>query len=329
MEKKKDLFPPVSESIIRAIRESDAVAVTSHVNPDGDAVFSSLAMARILSAMGKNVRLFNDGEFKRKEIMEYASLFSASVDDAFLALEPLVIVLDCSTEDRPGKVYQALRGNRVIVIDHHASGTPFYKEELSYILPLSPSTTLLVDEIRKALGIPLDKTLAEYLLSGFLTDTGFFHFISDVQAPSSFEKVTSFIKEGLNPYELYDRMHDGRKLEDVKNVASIIENSESCLGGKVIIAYERKDYQGTERPGDSVYPSLLECEGVKAVILIKEKEDAIEFGFRAKRGSGLDVGALASSLSGGGHALAAGATVKGLKLREAKAFIIEKIAPLI
>ena len=46
MEKKKDLFPPVSDDIIKAIRESDAVAVTSHVNPDGDAVFSSLAMAR-------------------------------------------------------------------------------------------------------------------------------------------------------------------------------------------------------------------------------------------------------------------------------------------
>ena len=62
MEKKKDLFPPVSDDIIKAIRESDAVAITSHVNPDGDAVFSSLAMARILSALGKNVRLFNDDE---------------------------------------------------------------------------------------------------------------------------------------------------------------------------------------------------------------------------------------------------------------------------
>lgn len=329
MEKKKSLFHPIPEALIRAVEESSCIAIISHVNPDGDAIFSSLALSCILGKLGKEVHLFNDGPFSRKEIMGYAHLFSSSVNEEVKEKHPLVVILDCSTEDRPGMVYQELKGGKTIVIDHHASGRAFYDEELSYIVPLSPSTTLLVDELRIALGVELEKEFAEYLLLGFLTDTGFFHFISDIQAPDSFKKVSSFISTGLNPYELYDRMHDGRKLDDVKLVARILEECEPALGGKVIIAYEKKDSLSSERPGDSVYPALLECEGVKVVVLIKEKENGIEFGFRAKRNANVDVGALASSLSGGGHVLAAGATVENLKSEDAKSFILEKLRPLV
>ena len=329
MEKKKSLFRPINKELIDALKSSKSIAIISHINPDGDAVFSSLAMKSILEKMDKKVYLFNDGPFKRKEIMEYESLFSSSVSDPVIKEHPLVVILDCSTEDRPGNVYQALKGNKTIVIDHHASGHPFYKEELSYIVPLSPSTTLLVDELREALGVELDRRTAEYLFIGFLTDTGFFHFISDEQAPESFEKVATFVSTGLNPYEIYDRLHDGRKMGDIKRAALMIEKSIEELDGKVIIAYEPSDKDAKERPGDSVYPALLEAEGVKVVVLIKEKDGAIEFGFRAKRNSGVDVGALASKLSGGGHALAAGATVKNLKVEDAKSFILEKLKPLV
>ena len=326
---KRNLFHPVSDAILNAIRESSEIAVISHVNPDADAIFSSLAMESILSQLGKKVHLLNDGPFKRREIMAYESRFTSIVSDKLKNSSPLVMILDCSTEDRPGEVYQSLKGNKTIVIDHHASGRPFYEEKLSYISPLSPSTTLLVDEVRKALSVPLDRNTAEYLMLGFLTDTGFFHFISDIQAPESFEKVSSFVETGVNPYELYDRLHDGRKFNDVKLSGRIIGEAESCLEGKVIIAYEKKEYESSERPGDTVYPALLECEGVKVVVLIKEREDGIEFGFRAKRDKGVDVGRLASDLSGGGHSLAAGATVKGLKIEEAKPFILDRLISLV
>ena len=257
------------------------------------------------------------------------SLFSSSVSDEIKRKKPLLIILDCSTDDRPGLVYQELKGNKTIVIDHHASGKPFYEQELSYIVPSSPSTTLLVDEVRIALSVELDKETAKYLMLGFLTDTGFFHFISEEQAPDSFKKISSFVETGLNPYELYDKLHDGRRLEDVKSVAKIIEESKAVLSGRVIIAYERKDYAGLERPGDSVYSNLLEVEGVKVVVLIKEREDAVEFGFRAKRDASVDVGKLASELSGGGHKLASGATVKGMKIEDAEPFIISKLEMLV
>ena len=323
------IFPPCDPRLVKAIREADSAAVIAHRNPDGDALYSSLAMAAILRKLGKKAILLNEGPFARDDIKMLEGLFSKEADPESLGINPLVIILDCSTPDRPGAPFTALQDLPRIVIDHHSSGVPFTEEGMSYIVPDSPSTTLLVDEVRIALSVELDKETAKYLMLGFLTDTGFFHFISEEQAPDSFKKISSFVATGLNPYELYDKLHDGRRLEDVKSVAKIIEESKAVLSGRVIIAYERKDYAGLERPGDSVYSNLLEVDGVKVVVLIKEREDAVEFGFRAKRDASVDVGKLASELSGGGHKLASGATVKGMKIEDAEPFIISKLETLV
>ena len=322
MEKKKSLFHPIPEALIRAVEESSCIAIISHVNPDGDAIFSSLALSCILKKSGKEVHLFNDGPFCRKEIMGYAHLFSSSVDQEVKEKHPLVVILDCSTEDRPGMVYQELKGSKTIVIDHHASGRAFYDEELSYIVPESPSTTLLVDSVREALSIPLDKETARYLFIGFLTDSGFFHFLSEKQAGPSLEKVTSFVSTGLSPYEIFDYINDGRSLNDIKNISRIISGTESYFDGELLICYEPDDIDFVERPSFMIYPNLLEVDGVKVVSILKKRGNDIEFGFRAKEKAGIDVGKLASSLGGGGHRLAAGATVSNITPEEGKEMLL-------
>lgn len=321
------LFPTISERIAEAIMDNNVFAVMSHTTPDGDAVYSCLAMKRILEKLGKKVYLFSDGPFKRRELVQHEHKFSSAVGENVNAENPVLIILDCSTEDRPGNVYQMLKNKKeVIVLDHHSSGEKFYDEELGYIVPESPSTTLLVDQLRRRLGVSLDKEMAEYLLTGFMTDTGFFHFLSPKQAASALHSVADFAEAGASIYELYDRMHDGRRYEDIKVVGHMLENAESYYDGKLIIAYELKEYETEERPGDSVYRNMLEVGSVQAVVLIKEKEGAVEFGFRAKNNAAIDVGKIARSLGGGGHVLASGATVEGLDRASALSLILERFA---
>ena len=195
---------------------------------------------------------------------------------------------------------------------------------MSYIVPDSPSTTLLVDKVRESLGVPLTKKMADYLYRGFATDTGFYHFLSEKQAPDSLRRVASFTDLGISPYDIYDEMHDGMKLEDLKMIASIIEHAEEMLDGLVLFAYQSSDAMN-QKLSDGVYASLLTAENVIAVVFFKDKGDAIEIGFRAKNRSGLDVGAIASSLGGGGHKCAAGATVKASNITEAKHLILTKL----
>ena len=215
-----------------------------------------------------------------------------------------------------------------VIIDHHSSGTPFADEGMSYIVPASPSTTMLVDIVREELGVPLDKETAGFLYRGFATDTGFYHFLSAEAAASCLPRVASFTAAGVSPYEIYDEMHDGRKLSDIKDTASITLNSEPVLNGALIICHQEATMMNA-RLSDGVYASLLETEGVKAVVLIKEREGGMEIGFRSKNNSGIDVGKIAAGFGGGGHAKAAGATIQGITFEEARSLIIARFEEII
>ena len=321
------IFPQVDARLISAIEESKAAIVIAHRNPDGDAVCSSLAMREILKAMGKECLLLNEGEFLRSDIKRYEGEFLKEAPLEFISRNPIVIVLDCSTPDRPGKPFAQLRDLLTVCIDHHSSGEPFTKEGLSYIVPLSPSTTLLVDQVRAALGVPLTREMAEYLYTGFATDTGFFHFLSERTAPESLERVAEFTRMGVSPYDIYDAMHDGRKLSAAKNAASIIIASKPILNGAVIIAHQPLEISD-ERLSDDIYSTLLEIENVKAVVFLKEKKDVLEVGFRSKHHSGIDVGALASEFGGGGHMHAAGASISA-SAEEAEKMLEKRFSELL
>ena len=155
------IFPPCDSRLLDAIRTASGAIIISHRNPDGDAIASSLAAKAILSRMGKRCELLSDGPFLRSDIRQYEPLFSHEASAELIAADPLVIVLDCSTPDRPGEAFRSIGKLRRIVIDHHSSGVPFTEEGMSYIVPESPSTTLCLNQVRIALGVPLDEEIAE------------------------------------------------------------------------------------------------------------------------------------------------------------------------
>lgn len=303
------IFPKIPTNLIEEINKAKSIAIISHISPDGDALSSSLATREIMAALGKECIVLNDGPFKRKELDFLAKDIQTEVTEELKEKNPLVIIVDCSTKDRPGKVFEELSFCKTLVIDHHSSGELFVEKDLSYIVPDSPSTTLLIEELRIALGVKLTKTIAEYLYIGLLTDTGFFHFLNDKQGAHAFSKASDFVATGINPYELYDKMMDGKTLYEIKAVASIIEKSAFLYSGQLAIAVQEKEVE-LSNLSDNIYPQMLSITGIKAVVFAKEKDDYFELGFRAKRDAGIDVGAIASSLGGGGHKLAAGARVE-------------------
>ena len=154
------IFPQADSRLLGAIREADTAIVIAHRNPDGDAVASSLAMREVLRSMGKEAVLLNEGTFSRTDIKAYEGEFLKEAPLSLIAQSPLVIVLDCSTPDRPGEPFKALSGLKTICIDHHSSGEPFTAEGMSYIVPQSPSTTMLVDDVWRELGVALTRDMA-------------------------------------------------------------------------------------------------------------------------------------------------------------------------
>ena len=102
------IFPPCDSRLLDAIRTASGAIIISHRNPDGDAIASSLAAKAILSRLGKRCELLSDGPFLRSDIRQYEPLFSHEASAELIAADPLVIVLDCSTPDRPGEAFRSI-----------------------------------------------------------------------------------------------------------------------------------------------------------------------------------------------------------------------------
>lgn len=305
------IFPEISDRILDAIRKHDEVVVIGHRNPDGDCIFSSLALALMLERIGKKVTLLNQGEFRNNDTRAYEKYFLKSVPEDLVSRKPLVAVVDCSTADRPGEIFTALSQLETVVFDHHSSGEPFAAEGMSYIVPASTSTTLILDKLRRTLGIPLDNKLAEYLYKGFATDSGFFHFINEKTGGEVLRIVADFVDAGVSPYIVFDELHDGKSLDYFTTVGTLLKRTRQAFDGQILYTYIEKDRETDGRPGDVIYANLLQVSGVRIVFFFKELEDSVEIGMRSKNLSGIDIGAFAGSLGGGGHKYAAGATRPG------------------
>ena len=322
------IYTPFPTQLIDALKVAEDIAVFGHSSPDGDCIFSQLACREIFSAMGKNVTLFNQGPFTRNEIRQFESEFLSEVPSSLVQKTPLVVVVDCSTADRPGYIITPLLDDKIIVLDHHSSGESFTDENLMKIIPASVSTSLIVDALRQELGLPLTPTLASYIYKGFATDTGFYHFINEKVGGETLRRVSHLVDQGISPYIVYDEMHDGRNLSYFKMVASLIDRVHSAYEGRLLYTYQKASDEVEGKPADDIYAQLLQVKGVKVVLFFKEKDGCVEIGMRSKNLSGIDIGSFAASLGGGGHKYAAGAKSAG-KLDEVMKTTITKLEGII
>lgn len=322
------IYTPFPKELLKAVKDAGHIAVFGHSTPDGDCIFSQLACREIFQTMGKKVFLFNQGPFTREEIRKYESQFLNAVPESLVRCRPLAVVVDCSTPDRPGNIIKPLLEGKIIVLDHHSAGTKFTDENLMKIIPSSVSTSLIVDALREELGIPLTPVLASYIYKGFATDTGFYHFINEKVGGETLRRVSRLVDQGVSPYIVYDEMHDGKSLEYFKSVSSLIERVQSAYGGRLLYTYQKETDEMEGKPADDIYAQLLQVDGVRVVLFFKEKEAGIEIGMRSKNLSGINIGAFASELGGGGHKYAAGAKLPGC-LDDVITHTVEKLGDIL
>ncbi len=316
-------IPPVPPALLSFIREGSRFVVAGHMEPDGDCLGSQLALCSVLSRMGKWAKPYSAGPFKRTEIRDWAPSFSNEIPDEEKKGSKL-IVLDCSTLDRLGNLASQVQDLEAASIDHHAAGAPF--GSVQYIVPESPSTTLLVLALIEALGESPTKEEAQLLFFGFSTDTGFFRHLDEKSAPW-FTFVSRLVEAGANPKTAFARMNGGKSLDSRKLLGIVLERTERHYNGKLLLSWE--EMEETERFGlegrdsDALYQLLQAVEGVEAIVVIRqESPERCTVGFRSR--DRVDVSTIAASFGGGGHRQAAGlaieATISSLKPRIIEAF---------
>ncbi len=296
------------ERIIQQIQKSSTFYIFGHIDPDGDCVGSQLALALFLNQLGKKTFLYSKGKFERREIKKFQNHF----EETFVPVDKdgVVIIVDCSTPERTGFSDEHLDDFITIVIDHHSSGEAF--GDLRYVKPQASSCTTLILNLIEALGKKPTKEIAELLMLGLCTDTGFFRHLTETGAPA-FEAAAKLTAAGASPNKIYFDINGNKNAATLQLISQSLARATPFLGGKLLITWETlEDYQHISRDCrdiDTVYMMLLATEGVQVVASVKEDTpDKVTVGLRT-RCEDIDLGKAAAQLGGGGHRKAAGCKV--------------------
>ena len=316
------------EKIIRAIKEHSTFYIFGHVDPDGDCIGSQLALSLFLEQMGKKTYLYSKGKFDRLEIKHFQSRFAETFAPA--DKDGAVIILDCSTPERTGFENEGIEKFSTIVIDHHSSGEVF--GDFRCVDPKASACTMLILDLIEAMGEKPSKEVAELLMLGLCTDTGFFKHLTETGAPAfvAAAKLTSY---GASTNKIYFDVNGNKKAATLKLISQALDRATLYLDGKLIITYETlEDYEVIPRECrdiDTVYPLLLATEGVQVAASVKEDDPAkVTVGLRT-RCDNIDLGAAAALLGGGGHKKAAGFKVMNSNAEAVVKLLVEHFSKIL
>ncbi|SIP96471.1 phosphoesterase RecJ domain-containing protein [Alkalispirochaeta americana] len=309
----QDTLLEVPKELIDFLLRHSSFVIAGHKEPDADCLGTQLALGSALRRLGKEVLLVNAGPFERHEITPFEHYFLPGPESppratASSDLVPeAAIIVDCSSADRLGSMAEQILNLPLAVVDHHASGERL--QGVHFILPEVPAATILATALIQGLGLEITREEAEWLFLGLVTDTGFFRFLAPHQH-IAFTTAAKLAQRGASPQGTDRFLSSGRSWESRQLIARLLQRSERLLEGSVLLTYQtagdEKEF-GRHRDSDALYRLLLAVEGVRVVVLVKEKPKGCAISFRATDST--DMGALAASFGGGGHQKASGAFV--------------------
>ena len=280
----------------------DNILIVTHRNPDGDTLGSAAALCSTLQRAGKDAWLFPNPQITEK-LMPYVSGFLAP--EEFKA--ECAVAVDSGSKDILARGFE---GNVALLIDHHPTNTLF--APLCCVMPQNASCAEIVLEIAENLGIGLTKEEAELLYIGVSTDTGCFQF-SNTKAETHYS-AAALIEYGADTTEL-NRIFFRSDSRSRLALECILMNSfEFYYDDKVVVqSVTLEDIRksgATENDFDSIASLPTRISGTLVGITIREREDGTcKVSMRSV--PGFSCSEICSRFGGGGHATAAGFTLKG------------------
>ena len=291
------------------------VALSTHVNSDGDGCGSETALARLLAQRGVDVRIVNPtpwpGMFEfllGDDVRER----SAEGPSALRGIDVLV-VMDISDVARLGVLAETVRGLRIpkLVIDHHIAS-----DEPAGTVVLADTTACatgeLVFDLARELGLEIDERIAASLYTALLTDTGGFRFSNTT--PRCHAIAGQLLAAGVDPEEMYRRVYASvplGRLRMLREALGTLEvDSELGLAWLSVPADAMDRYGLRSEDLDGVVEHARSIEGTRLALFFRDLGyGKVKVSFRST--GEVDVNRFARTFGGGGHARASGALIPG------------------
>jgi len=311
-----------AQRISEILKDQNDFLVTSHYNPDGDAIGSTCAVGHILAQLGKRFTLHNpSGLPTRYDHVNLPCPITSSLPET---LPKWTIVLDCGAPERMGDQLMARKDEtHIINIDHHLGNGDFGNE--NWVAVKEPAVGSMIALLAKEMNIPLKGPLAECIYLAVATDTGFFTY--GTTTPESLELAAEMLRDGLDIARMNMLITKQWSEQRMRLWTEIMSNVELYLDKQVGIASVTKDI--FERTGTSsedtenIINFVRRLRSVRvAAILREEAPDKYKFSLRSYGDD--NVQEIAARFGGGGHRNASGGTIEA-PLEDAKGMLVDII----
>jgi len=297
--------------IADAIRSQDRFVVTTHENPDGDALGSLVATTLALRKLGKDAVMYLFGDVPLP--LEYRFM---ALDDLVRTLpddvsERVLVAVDAANESRLGPEHRQLldAAPLVIDIDHHHDNSRF--GDLNLIVADASSTGEILRDLLAELGVELTPRIAEALYIAIVTDTGRFQYANTTA--KALRLAAELVEAGADVHRVFQGVYENVSFAKLKLLARALEHAQLLEGGRLVVSHlGKEDFEAAvaEEPfSEGIIDSLRAVEGSEMAALIREpptRNGPLRRVSLRTTERGLDVSAIARKSGGGGHKQAAG-----------------------
>jgi bifunctional oligoribonuclease and PAP phosphatase NrnA len=303
------------DQVLAELRDADKLLLTTHENPDGDALGSLLAMHLILEQLGKDsVMYMSPDEFPlpwEYRSLKFAGLVGAAPDDV---AERTIVFLDCGNIDRMPVDFLKQDGLHVLNIDHHHDNTRFGTVNL--VVGNASCTAEIVFNLAKDLGAEITAPIADALYVALVTDTG--RFMYENTTPAAHLMAAELIQAGVAPHDVYRRLYEDLPFSRLELLSRALSSVERHEDGAITVAHlTKRDFEDTgavETDSEGIVDHMRAVEGTAVAVLVRElladeRAGMRKVSLRATDGR-VDVSQIAREMGGGGHRQAAGFTTE-------------------
>lgn len=311
----------IKQNIVQAIKEFETIIIHRHVRPDADALGSQCGLKEMIQLTFPDKKVYAVGE--EDPALHFLARMDHINDDVFS--EALVIICDTANTGRISDERYTL-GEKVIKIDHHPNNDAY--GDLIWVDTSASSTSEMIYELflfGKDAPFKMNSTIARLIYGGIVGDTGRFLFPST--SNKTFQYAAQLIEYPFNRPALYDGLYSvGQNIARLRGY--ILENFTLSASGVSTIKLTKdilKKYDVAPIDTGKLVGTLGDIEHIKAWIFFIEEDNLIRVRIRSK---GPVINTLAEKYNGGGHPLAAGASVATWE--EAKLFAddLEKLCAI-
>jgi bifunctional oligoribonuclease and PAP phosphatase NrnA len=306
-----------SKELSKLFLSVENILLICHINPDGDAIGSQLALYHFLKAQGKIVKMLTPNHLQEfLKWMDGAELIEIFIKDRkkgrqLIAEAGLIIMLDFNQSSRLGETEKyVLKSSALkIIIDHHLNpGSGF--AELTISDPTKCSTSELVHELICTINGRMfqNKSYSEALYVGIITDTG--NFEHGTYTSRTFRIVADLLDSGVDKIKMLNLIYNNFSADRLR-LQGYALNKRMVVMAEFKTAYiyltksDLAEYNHVKGDTEGFVNMPLSIKGISFSALFIEKENYIKLSFRSK-GQFPTHEFAAKYFAGGGHMNASG-----------------------